>query len=1227
MGVVYRAQDHERERLVALKTFKARSGKELYRLKREFRALETLRHPHVVELYDLFAEPDGASFYTMAFVEGVSPAVYCQNPMPPTWRDTLADGLTTMNTLPENDTGEVVGQVSGKLRSHHNTPPVNFERVRSILFQLWSAVRAVHEAGVLHRDIKPDNLIVTPDGNLKLIDFGLAADRRESALETARGRAIGSVAYMSPEQARAAPLSEASDWYSVGVTLFELLTGTVPFTGKARDVLRAKVTEEAVRAQSRNPHVPHDLDELCAQLLLRDPTRRAGALEVGAIVHAERESSPEARSHLGLPHGQLVGRDAELDRLRSAFGEVLRGRCTIVGIHGESGIGKSTLVRAFLKQLEDTSPGLVCIQGKCSPHEYVQFPALDAVIDSLSMAWRSLPAKAAESILPSVPAILPTLFPVMESVPAVAARMVVDSAAIPRDGQKRREDALLALQETLENLAQQRPLVVFIDDFQRADEESRTLLQRLLSSPRVPPMLILLAYRDAPDLQLPRLRDRPTERLELSRLPASAVRRLFDASGYELTPWELDRVVTESGGHPLFAVELVRSVWVGDGIEKQGPTLRAAIKHRAAALTESSRRVAMLLALSPHPVPVPVMASAVEMGRGQCFAILEELERLGFGRAVDARGEVAYEPYHDQFREALRALINAGEATPRWRALAEAWSAHERPNLLAEAEAWHAAKVFDRAMGCYERAAEEAETRMQYGLQARLLAQAELLLGTSGRLDARLDLMSRRAKALVASGHTAEAARVYEEIRTIAPADARIDARCAEAHCLLASGDLERGEALFRATMKHYGDPLPRTSLRAVLEWLLGQARLRFVRLKTPTTPIILGAPLSPAVELRWHGAWGFHFNDLVLAGVLFDRALRRAELEGDRKGMALGLYLQAGFLAAMGQGQFERARARIREAEALGLDRDPYVAALRYASLGVLRYYAGRFEEANAVLADSVAHFQRVPGAAKEEAAMSLSRFWTLYYLGDLDALRAGRERYLRLSLARGDQTAATFGSVGHPAMVLLADGRVNEVVSAAEGVLQRRENAPGFQWSQYWAVLSLMQARLYRGQAASAEVVRKKYWRRIRRAQLPRLQVVSIEISDLHGRTALQTYAQTGGRSQLRIARRSVRRLLRHDLVYSRALGTLLSASIASATMQRDKALDLFDEARSLCRQAKMWLFEQATAYAQARIAGDFETQTRLVDDVRARGAAQPHALLDFLAPVYCPSPKEEV
>ena len=231
-GAVYEAIDLERNMRVALKTMRHNTAVDLFRFKQEFRSLADIVHPNLVRLYELVS--DGQSWlYTMELIDGVdfrswvrrSGANETQARMA---SDSQATATMTALSAQDSDTTEVF-----RCQPH----VADIARLRSALGLLVQAVHTVHLNGKLHRDLKPSNVLVQPDGRVVVLDFGLVKDLAEGLSSTGSSehelQVAGSALYMSPEQAAGrSDLTEASDWYSVGVMLFEALTGQFPFSGR-----------------------------------------------------------------------------------------------------------------------------------------------------------------------------------------------------------------------------------------------------------------------------------------------------------------------------------------------------------------------------------------------------------------------------------------------------------------------------------------------------------------------------------------------------------------------------------------------------------------------------------------------------------------------------------------------------------------------------------------------------------------------------------------------------------------------------------------------------------------------------------------------------------------------------------------------------------------------------------------------------------------------------------
>jgi eukaryotic-like serine/threonine-protein kinase len=239
MANVYLAEDQSLGRRVAIKILNDRHANDdqfVERFRREAKNAAGLSHPNVVSIYDR-GEAEGTYYIAMEYIEG----------------RTLKDLVVSRGPSP-------IGVA------------IDYTR------QTLSALRFAHRAGIVHRDIKPHNIIVDSDGRVKVADFGIA--RAGTSQMTEAGSIIGTAQYLSPEQARGAPVDQTSDIYSVGVVLYELLTGTVPFTGDTPvEIAMKHLSQTPEPPSTKRPDVPHDLDLVVLRALAKDPAERYRSAE------------------------------------------------------------------------------------------------------------------------------------------------------------------------------------------------------------------------------------------------------------------------------------------------------------------------------------------------------------------------------------------------------------------------------------------------------------------------------------------------------------------------------------------------------------------------------------------------------------------------------------------------------------------------------------------------------------------------------------------------------------------------------------------------------------------------------------------------------------------------------------------------------------------------------------------------------------------------------------
>ena len=405
-GVVYRVLDRETGAEVALKTLHTRDPDQLYRLKQEFRGLVGIAHPNLVQLHELVVS-DSQCFFTMEFVDGVN------------FTDYICAGGAR--------------DPAGGATSGLGAPVL--ERLYAATRQLVHGLSALHERGKLHRDVKPSNILVSRDQRVVLLDFGLVtALGLDAGRDTVSGSMVGTPAYMAPEQGWGKPPSPAADWYSVGVVLYEALTGRLPFEGPPGRVLMQKTESQPPAARTFAADIPDRLDNLVTALLDPDPAHRPGPEEILARLDSSRVLSvPTVRTTAAEDQAPFVGRTAEMARLRSIFSSLERGRAAIVRLHGPSGVGKTELTHRFLAPLEQSGRARV-LRGRCHPQEDVPYKALDTLVDELSRLLIAMPASRAAAVVPRYVGALTRLFPVLGRVPVLAGSATAEDSAEPYRG-------------------------------------------------------------------------------------------------------------------------------------------------------------------------------------------------------------------------------------------------------------------------------------------------------------------------------------------------------------------------------------------------------------------------------------------------------------------------------------------------------------------------------------------------------------------------------------------------------------------------------------------------------------------------------------------------------------------------------------------------------------------------------------------------------------------------
>jgi serine/threonine protein kinase len=1184
MGVVYQALDRERNVRIALKTLRTLSADGILRFKNEFRALQDLRHPNLVHLGDLISDR-GQWFFTMELIEGVDFLTWVR-PIPgfdpPSGDFAVAAGESALPALPPTGS-DAASRVA-----------IDEKRLRASLLQLARGLAALHAADKVHRDIKPSNILVARGGRVVLLDFGLATDAGRSSLSEVN--VVGTADYMAPEQAasgRAA--SPSADWYSMGVVLYEALTGRLPFLGPPIEVLIAKQRNDAPKVGLLTSSAPPDLVQLCDQLLSRDAARRPTGAQIlerlGAREPAEVRPLPASPAR-----APFVGRTRELDQLSSAFLFSRSGQAVTMLVQGESGVGKSALVLKFLERLRQENPGVIVLSGRCYERESVPYKALDGVVDSLARWMMRLPRPEAAALLPLRAQLLAQVFPVLQRVPAVRELPGRDASAsaalvpLPVDPKELRQRTFVALRELFTRIAERYPFAIAVDDLQWADDDSLALLAEILRPPDSPAMLLLATARPVeggPALE--RTLPGVVRLLPLDRLPPDEARSLVELLAARehatLTPADAHAIADEARGHPLFIDELVRHASARaaepDGARAQ-LHLEDALWARIGRLEPPVRALLELVAVAGSPLALDTAARALagdaapDLGAIGRHAALLRGASLVRSSGASGDGEELIEPYHDRVRAAVRAHVGDDALRALHRRLASALE-----HSGGDAEALY---VHFRGAGDHARAALYAEAAAVQAGRALAFERSARLYRIALQLDPRKDLaaMARHiglAQALAHVGRGGSAALSYLEAAKLAPTEDSIELQRRASEQLLTSGHIDEGLAGLRTVLDTFGLKLAATPRRALASLLYRRARLRVrgIGFRERAESEVDTRALR-RIDVCWSVAIGLALVDNLRSSDFQTRHLLYALRAGEPYRIARALAMEGAFLASSN----DRSRADQMLDAANGLAGrlgNPHALGLVELGRGVAHYLRGEFRPAHErsqraveILRDRCTNVSWELNTAHQFALLSLAK------MGHLAELARVMPELRRSARERGDLFTASVlrsGLLCLPALAAHEPDRAREDIDEALAKWSQQ----GFHLQHFWELYTKVLIDLYLGDGQTALDRLTARWPVLQRSLILNIQFVRCEAITVRAYAQLQTavrlLSNDPARDQLlRGADRDARALEREGPGWSSAVARLLDAGIAAARGQTARALALTDQAIPRLEAAEMHL-----------------------------------------------------
>ncbi|MCY0995363.1 protein kinase [Nannocystis sp. ILAH1] len=978
MGAVYRALDTRNGKSVALKQLFDVEPEGVYRLKREFRRMADITHENLVALYELCHE-DGQWFFTMELLEG-------------------------------HDLREVMWSAEDG-------------QLRELFRQLTRGVHALHQAGKVHRDLKPSNVIVTTAGRVVIIDFGLVDELNRGTLFGLDGRIEGTPAYMAPEQVAGQLAVPASDWYAVGVILFEALAMRWPFI---EDPLNDKQYQEAPPVTAFRRDAPRDLAELVARLLRRLPSERPGAAEILRWCAPNRSLTIRGRA---LTATDLIEREAVMLTLHETIELAAQGAPACVDLIGEAGSGKTAVVDRFTAEVAES--GGVVLRGACSPRESVPFRAFDSLLDAITALLCTYPPFECEALTRDLGGKFDALTQVFPVLARVEHRVPSRVQAGSHSNEIRRL-AFQGLKLLLYRIAERQPTVIFLDNLQWGDLDSAYLLNHLLGSPGVPPALFINAYRrlDAPllhQLALQRAMSTPAyvlREVELNPLSfkgtVELIRRLRS------TPTAFSRhlaelIARESGGNPALIRALMEEVERGGGADLTSPgdgdLLRRLVKSRLARVSDEAHELYGRVIVADRAIPLWLLPQ-VGAWSGDLQALIAQLRGQGLIQSAGEGEAQCIESPSEPMQQAALAILDPELLRRSHGDLATAYIITDSAGSARIARHLHAAGRDDEAAEHASAGASAANRVFAFDRAAELYA-----LALECRPD-RWTLQKNRAEALVRAGRGVEAAPLFLSAAEHAPAAAAWRLQLAAAEHLFNNGHLARGNDILRPLLLAAGVQEFGAAREARAQLREESARLfRRGFGFTERSEFELSRRELDRIDLTWIAGKGLLLNDPLQAALFLVQCISLGLEAGEPKRIARALALGGLSLSSrslqIGTGMLEEAH---RIAERI---RDPYASGLAILCKGIVARHQGQWRSALADIDLGVQYLRdHCPGSVWECGLGQASTMAALEAMGELRVMSERSESLYQRAQALGDVHSSRIAAI-YSGLTLLAAGQ----------------------------------------------------------------------------------------------------------------------------------------------------------------------------------------------------------